>query len=39
LYTQLASAIHSEAAKDGHDFVHHMLGVAGPEPWSKVPPV
>jgi hypothetical protein len=39
LYTKLASAIHSEAAKDGHDFVHHMLGVSGPGSWSKVPPV
>jgi len=38
LYTKLAAAIHTEASKDGHDFVHHMLGVSGPGAWSNVPP-
>jgi hypothetical protein len=38
LYRELAVAIHDEAAKGGHDFVDHLLGVAGPQKWSEVPP-
>lgn len=38
LYTKLATMIHAAAGAEGHDFVHHMLGVPGPPAWSPVPP-
>jgi len=37
LHLLIPRGVVNNAAKDGHDFVHHMLGMSGPESWSNVP--